>query len=545
MQLNKNTSTKSLTFFFLFTCLAQFSWAQVDSLLLVGRTLENDAEYDQALSVYDQAFRLSKDKWDKALVYYYKADCYAIMGDHASAANQFELSYKKDPSDKDILYDWAVHLRQSGDIKKASKIAKQYVKQGTVPELGESLLKGIDFTANWLANPEKINIMVDKQLSTSSMEFAPMFVDSNKTVLMFSSNRHVKKGEKNAASRAAIYYTNKNANGWSNCARLDSNVNKTGTEGAVSFDHDRGVLFFTRCTFKSCGLQYSFLNGKLAGESFPILFENGVDSTATFGHPSYSQSSKILFFVSDMEGGYGGNDLWYSKYDSSSDVWAAPRNLGPNVNTPGDEMFPYIDKDNVLYFSSKGHPGMGGLDLFKWKFEETGNWKSPENLKFPYNSNGDDFGIIFQDAESGYLTSNRAGGLGSDDIYAFSTINYQETEKTQPSEEDIKTALAGVSKLVNTTICKEDLKLPSISNLKLYPNPNDGNFTFDLQSTSELNVLVRVYSSAGVLAYSHFEQLHAGANTLQFSLNSLKPGVYYLQFVSGCEPLGFQKFVAR
>jgi peptidoglycan-associated lipoprotein len=120
-----------------------------------------------------------------------------------------------------------------------------------------------------------------------------------------------------------------------------------------------------------------------------------------------------------MEGGYGGKDLWKTTRANKSSEWGKPVNMGPAINTSGDEMFPYIHPEGTLYFSSNGHPGMGGLDIFK-ATEGNSGWKV-ENMKYPINSSQDDFGICFEtEMERGYFCSNRPGGKGSDDIYQFS-----------------------------------------------------------------------------------------------------------------------------
>lgn len=136
------------------------------------------------------------------------------------------------------------------------------------------------------------------------------------------------------------------------------------------------------------------------------------------GHPVLSEDGKVLYFVSDMPGGSGETDIWYCE-KTQSGTWGSPRNAGTIINTTGKEMFPYVDVNGELFFASDGHPGMGGLDLFKSNGSK-GKWTEPENLKYPINSPKDDFAIIFTETETmGYFSSNRYGGLGSDDIYSF------------------------------------------------------------------------------------------------------------------------------
>ncbi|AWV98126.1 hypothetical protein DJ013_08040 [Arcticibacterium luteifluviistationis] len=149
-------------------------------------------------------------------------------------------------------------------------------------------------------------------------------------------------------------------------------------------------------------------------EGFP--FNDGNYST---GHPAFMPGEKILFFVSDMPGGYGGTDIYYSKLENEQ--WQTPQNAGSDINTDGNEMFPFIDESSILYFSSDGHPGLGGLDLFTITLDENGNVASGlHNLGEPLNSSSDDFGILSdKDFTKGYFSSNRKRGGSDDDIYRF------------------------------------------------------------------------------------------------------------------------------
>lgn len=146
------------------------------------------------------------------------------------------------------------------------------------------------------------------------------------------------------------------------------------------------------------------------------LFEITGDTLSAFAHPAVSPDGKYLYFVSDMPGGYGGKDIWRIDLTERG---TGVENLGVQINTPGDEMFPYIKSDSTLYFASDGHPGMGGLDLFKATMNEFGVWKI-ENLGYPINSAGDDFGITFETGrEAGFFSSNRNDARGYDHLYSF------------------------------------------------------------------------------------------------------------------------------
>ena len=150
--------------------------------------------------------------------------------------------------------------------------------------------------------------------------------------------------------------------------------------------------------------------------SSPFKYNNKEEYSV--GHPAISPDGDILYFVSDMPGGVGETDIYYCVKNVDG-TWETPQNAGTTINTSGKEMFPVIEKNGDLYFSSNGHPGMGGLDMFR----STGSketWSEPENLKHPFNSPKDDFAILFtEEGKTGFFTSNRDGGEGADDIYSF------------------------------------------------------------------------------------------------------------------------------
>ncbi len=209
-----------------------------------------------------------------------------------------------------------------------------------------------------------------------------------------------------------------------------SNINTSFHEGPSTFFDNGNKMFFTRNNFhkNKVGLSkdginklkiyYSEMkNGKDWTKPEEFIHNSDEYSTA---HPSVTQDGRTLFFASDMPGGYGGVDIYKAEFRDGR--WGNPINLGPNVNTPRDEMFPFIRNDGVLYFSSMGHYGLGGLDIFKYRLGED---KEAENMGYPVNTNADDFGISFYgDTNKAYFSSNRAGGMGEDDIYSVFVYDY-------------------------------------------------------------------------------------------------------------------------
>lgn len=203
---------------------------------------------------------------------------------------------------------------------------------------------------------------------------------------------------------------------------FDNRINSIYHEGpAVFFNHDSEVIFTRSSSGKdrksSRHLQLMSSEHKPNGgwsDPQPLPFN---DKNYSNGHPALDRDGSTLYFASNRPGGYGGSDLYKSKYEYG--MWQAPVNLGPSVNTAGNELFPFFGIDGVLYFSSDGRGGLGGLDLFKFDIEKP---QHPENLGFPLNSSADDFGIIWDNpGKSGYFSSNRGG---MDKIFSFSTVSY-------------------------------------------------------------------------------------------------------------------------
>jgi len=291
--------------------------------------------------------------------------------------------------------------------------------------------------------------------------FAPCYIGDDEDALMFTSNRVVqkKKDKKNSPVTGVpvnqIYSTRKDASGkWvdlelteglyemangegeeageaSEGGEENSGTNKkegTAELGVCCFTEDGRTMFFTYSKpingqdRGACIYTASRASGTWSEPQEIKLF---ADSTITVGHPAINHTGDTLYFSSDAPNGYGGKDIWYAVLDGKD--WVGATNMGPQINTSGDEMFPCVRKDGTLYFSSNGHPGYGGLDIFKAipdsivirdSVEEQG-WQL-YNMGLPINSNGDDFGITFAgNKEEGYFSSNRGQKKSFDQIYSF------------------------------------------------------------------------------------------------------------------------------
>lgn len=207
---------------------------------------------------------------------------------------------------------------------------------------------------------------------------------------------------------------------WLAPIELEDEVNTEFDEGTPSFSKDGNTMYYTYCAQDPEGPRTSeiYISTRSSAKWGKGTRASIVkDSVTALGHPSVSPDGKYLYYVSDAVGGFGGKDIFRSRLVGND--FGPMENLGAEINTPGDEMFPYVRDSVTLYFASNGHPGMGGLDLFKATQDSTGKWHV-ENLKAPINSVGDDFGITFEgDKEKGFFSSNRNDARGYDHLYSF------------------------------------------------------------------------------------------------------------------------------
>ena len=225
-----------------------------------------------------------------------------------------------------------------------------------------------------------------------------------------------------------LYRVNSNTDGTFTPIQPAWDMNSAYNEGPVFFDASKSVFYITRNYSgknKSSNSKDGVNKLKLSMARFDDSSINGIfdldfkSNGNSVGHAAVSKDGERMYLVSDMPGGIGGTDIYVCLKEGG--VWGTPKNLGKKINTEGNEMFPYISEDNKLYFSSDGFAGLGGLDIYSAEIEE--EFKTPKNVGYPINSNKDDFSFyISSDNNSGYFSSNRAGGKGDDDIYAFELI---------------------------------------------------------------------------------------------------------------------------
>jgi peptidoglycan-associated lipoprotein len=263
-----------------------------------------------------------------------------------------------------------------------------------------------------------------KEFNSRYHDFAPAFASSDYETLVFTSSRKDGKGNKTyevtGQKNTDLFKVTLAKKGWEKPVLLED-INTDDEEGATVFNYNYTTMYFTRCRQErgekyGCAIMLSNVQGDSWSDPEDLKI---VSDSMIAAHPALSDDGLTMYFSSNIFGGFGGSDLWKITRASESDnLWSEPVNLGSQINTPGNEMFPFVRKD-TLFFASNGRPGYGGLDIYKAYMNSSGVW-TVDNPGKPFNSEADDFGIIFENEnERGYFTSRRKGGRGGDDIYSF------------------------------------------------------------------------------------------------------------------------------
>lgn len=386
-------------------------------------------EYYKASSVYKRAYsriNATKEREKKAYVAYRLGDCYRLINDNEKAERALQNAVRYNSKDSLAYLYYADVLRKNKKPKSAIEQYDAYLKTHSNSKQAVVGRAAAVEAYEWEKNPtkykvEKLNVLVSKR-----SERSPAFPGGDPDVIYFASSRENKAvGGKNSNITGIrnndIFYARRNSLGeWDNIEPIEGQINTLEDEGSPSFSPDGKVMYFTRCPYvkgESHGAQIwkSVRSGGKWGKPQEVKLSK--DSSITFAHPTVSPDGKFLYFVSDLAGGFGGKDIWRSSIDGEK--YGAPVNLGPAINTSGDEMFPYMREDSVLYFSSNGLPGFGGLDIFYAKEVSDGKWVV-KSMMYPINSNADDFGISFmKGVNRGAFSSNRGEKKGYDKIWSF------------------------------------------------------------------------------------------------------------------------------
>lgn len=414
--------------------LSQGSFAQKNFAKEADQAFKNENFYT-ATEKYKKAMAKAKPE-EKARMNYQLGESYRFLlePDQAEVYYGKAMKLKYDKINPDVILKLADVQRQQANYKAAKKSYEKYLAVKPGDKEGKEGVEACKKAIEWISDPTKYVVQQEIQLNTNNYDFSPTWADKKNTQMIFSSSRNGATGDgvdqRTGESFMDLWITTRDNKGkWGEPVILPATINTPDNEGASVLNAKRTNLYFTRCpVIKKENIGCDILIATKSGKSFKEAKSLGLkgeaegSDTITVGHPAINKRETMIIFASDMAGGQGGKDLWYSLYNKREKSWGKPVNLGPSINTKGDELFPYLDKDENLYFSSNGHIGLGGLDMFKAEKTAENKWGKIANLQYPLNSSADDYGIIFEKNtdQKGFFTSNREGGKGKDDIYNFS-----------------------------------------------------------------------------------------------------------------------------
>lgn len=399
----------------------------------VGQTLKKAdesyarGEYFNAAAQYKKAYgRIKpKERSFRGEVAYKLAECYRLTNYTVRAKGAYQNAIRYNHPDSTAYFYLAEMLRKNGEYKPAAKQYKIFLTWKPNHKLARNGLLSCELAQEWKANPTRYIVKRAQSFNSRRSDYSPAFAGEDTDVLYFTSTRNEAKGNDingiTGVKSADIFQSKKDDKGnWQKPAPLDSKVNSEYEDGACAFTPDGKTMYFTRCAVspnvdRLAEIYSSTRSGANWGD--PQKCELTKDTLSSVAHPAVSPQGDFLYFVSDMPGGYGGLDIW--RINITTNGFGYVENLGAEINTAGNEMFPTFGADGELYFSSDGHPGMGGLDIFRAEFRATGRW-NVQNMKSPVNSNGDDFGMTFEPGKSsGFFSSNRGDARGWDHLYTF------------------------------------------------------------------------------------------------------------------------------
>ena len=390
---------------------------------------EERGEYYDAAEIYRRVYSKtssSKKKVLKGSISYHMGDCYRKIGNSKRAQTGYQNAIRFGYTDSTAIFYHALMLHRNGSYQEAIKQYQAYLELDPNNQWAKNGIAGCDSAITWRKNPTRHTVKREEKMNSRRSDFSPMLAGEEYDQLYITTTRDNAIGDEKSAITGVkfsdIFVAKKDEKGqWQDPVPLDEGLNTEAEEGTSSFTSDGTTMYYTYCPQdqeypRTAEIMKSSRSGAKWNKGEKVDIFN--DSLKMAAHPAIDPSGKYLYFVSDVMGGHGGKDIWRIEVDAIGRAY--PENLGIGINTPGDEMFPYMRTDSIMYFASNGHPGMGGLDIFKATLTKTGNW-IVENMKAPINSSGDDFGITFAGkSENGFFSSNRNDSRGSDHIYSFS-----------------------------------------------------------------------------------------------------------------------------
>ena len=384
-------------------------------------------EYNEAAALYKKAYSKTeaKDKAKRAERAFKTAECYRRINMNAKAMAAYRNAIRYNYPDS-VMYKHMADLQlQKGEYKAAVQNYDIYLEYNPTDTTAINGKKACTTAPQWKKNPTRYIVKKETFFNSRRSEYSPVYGSEDFGQLFFTSTRDKALGEDKSLITGVkapdIFFSTKDEKGkWQKPEPLEGEVNSGYEDGACAFTPDYKTMYFTRCLVDGEAPRSAQIYKSTRSDatwSAPTLCELANDTISSFAHPAVSPDGAWLYFVSDMSGGMGGLDIW--RIAITGEEFGGVENLGAAINTQGNEMFPTFRPNGDLYFSSNGHHGMGGLDIYCATQDEENRW-SITNLQAPVNSANDDFGMTFEgELTRGYFSSNRGDARGWDHIYSF------------------------------------------------------------------------------------------------------------------------------
>ena len=392
-------------------------------------------EYMKAAEIY---IRLADTKKPRVSDLERIGECYLNIAEYETAENWYSRAYRMEGHSSETVLNYAEALKQNMRYPEAKEVLESYAeKYGDTEGRVAVQIAGADSSLRWIEEPTDHRIRNEQALNTDLSEFG-LYPTSNGALYTAEPKVHAESLKSGMTGRAylKVFSAERRGTELDRPAVMDEVFNDAKYHvGPIITDKSEKTLYVTRTypsdehterytdagdRFRKHNLELLIYTLNSEGDWEEQSFAYNNVKEYSLGHAALSEDEQRLFFASDMSGGYGGVDIWYSDLQADGS-WGEPVNAGAQINTSGDDMFPSVYK-NTLFYSTNGKAGMGGLDIFEAEIQADG-FSTPVNLQYPVNSPGDDFSFVMtQDNDEvieGFLSSNRTGGVGGDDIYSF------------------------------------------------------------------------------------------------------------------------------
>jgi len=425
---------RSLFLSLIFLLTTTFLIAQNRNIKIADEAFANE-RYTEAVQKYLKGYKkLKKNRLEKARVNMQIAKSYLMMNDLRRAKSYYSrlIRSKAHHQKPELQLEYARILLGLANYEEAKKQFEAYLL--LIPNDPRALigLKSIDKIKEWTENPIDYTIENIRKINTRYSEFSPAYFDKNYQSIIYTTTREEATGKAKdgwtGMDFSDLYSSRIDSKGvWTTPETIDDTetINTSANEGQATLNDRFNTMYFTRCfqsetTASGCAIMKVKRSGRLWGE--PKMVFLGGDSTNSIGHPTLSNDERTIIFSADFSNGLGGQDLYIAHRKKDSDKFMRAHNLGGLINTSGEELFPFLRNDTLLYFASNGHIGMGGLDIYRVTIKGDTAASEIVNMGVPINTFSDDFGITFNpnEFESGFFSSSRKGGRGKEDIYSFS-----------------------------------------------------------------------------------------------------------------------------